>query len=203
MTTRKISIIIGIVLFAGAILLFNILSSGPAEDEQSFSNTVTAVGVPVIKANPTSISSEIEFTGRVIPEQEVQIFAEVSGILMSGNKPFKSGTSFKKGEIILKVDDREFRQSVMNQRSQFQSLITQILADINLDYPDEYEAWNNYLNKIDVNEELPSLPTSDNAQFNLFLTGRNINSTFFGIKQSEIRLSKYTIRAPYNGVLTY
>lgn len=202
MTTRKITIIIGIVLFIGAILLFNVLSAGPAEEGRSFENGISAVGVPVIEVNPKSITSNINFTGRVIPEQEVQIFSEVTGILMSGDNLFKAGTSFKKGETILKVDDREFRQSLMNQKSQFQSLLSQVLADINIDYPDEYEKWSAYLKNMDMEEDLPPLPSSDNTQFNLFLTGRNIKSNYFSIKQSEIRLAKYTIKAPYNGVLT-
>lgn len=202
MNTRKITIIIGIALFAGAILLFNILSAGPSEEEQGFGNGISAIGVPVIEANPRPISSEIIFTGRVIPEQEVQLFAEVIGILMQGDNAFKSGTSFRKGETILKVDDREFKQSVMNQKSQFQSLLSQVLADINIDYPTEYEIWKAYLEDIELDKDLPSLPESENKQFTLFLTGRSINSTYFAIKQNEIRLAKYTIKAPYDGVLT-
>ena len=202
MTTRKITIIVGIAIFAIAIVLFNILSSGPAEDEQPFANGITAVGVPVIEANPTEITSEIFFTGRVIPKDKLELFAEVTGTLSQGAKPFKAGTSFKRGEVLMKIDDREQKQAVLNQKSQFQSLLTQILADINIDYPNEYEAWSSYLSEMDIYEELDPLPTSDNQSFNLFLTGRGVNASYYSIKQSEVRLSKYTIIASYDGVLT-
>ncbi|MFV1885517.1 MAG: efflux RND transporter periplasmic adaptor subunit [Balneola sp.] len=202
MTTRKITIITGIVIFAIAIVLFNILSSGPGEEAQSFTNGVTAIGVPVIEAKPTEITSEIFFTGRVIPKDKLELFAEVTGTLSQGDKPFKAGTSFKKGEVLMKIDDREQKQVVLTQKSQFQSLLTQILADISIDFPKEYDAWNSYLSEMDIHKELSPLPASGNKTFNLFLTGRGVNASYFSIKQSEVRLSKYTIVAPYDGVLT-
>ncbi|GAB5408948.1 MAG: hypothetical protein BalsKO_13130 [Balneolaceae bacterium] len=50
---------------------------------------------------------------------------------------------------------------MLNQKSQFQSLLTQILADINIDYPKEYELWSSYLSDMDINEELEPLPDSE------------------------------------------
>lgn len=202
MINRKLTVILGILIFIGAIFLFRFLASGPAEDPQAFANGVSAIGVPVIEANPTSITSEIPFTGRVVPEDEIQLFAEVSGNLISESKAFKAGTYFRKGEVLIHIDDREQKQAVMNQKSQFQSLIAQILADINIDYPEEYEAWSTYLSDINLEDELETLPTSSDKKFNLFLVGRGVNANYFAIKQSEIRLSKYKMKAPYSGVVT-
>lgn len=202
MTKRKITIIIGLVVFAGSIILFNILASGPAEEEQLISNNITAVGVPVIVANPSSINSKIHFTGRVIPKDRLELFAEVFGILENGTKSFKSGTKFYKDDVLMKIDDREQKQAVLNQKSQFQSLLAKTLADISLDYANEYDAWSNYLSEMDINNDLKSLPTSENRSFNLFINGRGINASYYAIKQNEVRLSKHTIIAPYDGVLT-
>ncbi len=202
MTKRKITIIIGLVVLAGSIMLFNILSSGPAEEEQLISNSVSAVGVPVIVANPSSINTQIHFTGRVIPKDRLELYAEVSGTLASGDKPFKSGTKFSKGEVLMNIDEREQKQAVLNQKSQFQSLLAQTLADINLDYTSEYDSWSNYLSEMDINNELKPLPISNNRSFNLFINGRGINASYYAIKQNEVRLSKHTIKAPYDGVLT-
>lgn len=202
MTKRKLSIVIGVLIFIGAIFLFRFLAAGPEKPAQTFNNEVVPIGVPVIEVVPKSITSQIFFTGRVIPEEEIQLFAEVTGNLIKGSKSFKAGTTLKKGAVILRIDDREQKQSVMNQKSQFQSLLTQILADINIDFPEQYEAWENYLGNINLEEDFAPLPSSDNKKFNLFLIGRNVNSTYFAIKQSEIRLSKYSVTAPFNGVIT-
>ena len=202
MNTRKITIVIGVLIFISALVLFNVLASGQGEEEQVLGNGKLAIGVPVIEASPSSITSEIFFTGRIIPKDKLELFTEVTGTLKEGKKPFKTGTSFKKGETLIKVDDREQKQAILNQKSQFQSLLAQILADINIDYPKEYEAWSSYLSDIDINVDLEPLPTSENRSFNLFITGRGVNSSYFAIKQSEVRLSKYTLTAPYDGVLT-
>ncbi|GAB5408949.1 MAG: hypothetical protein BalsKO_13140 [Balneolaceae bacterium] len=70
MTTRKITILIGLIILAGSIILFNILSEGPAEEELPLTNGSAAIGVPVIEVTPSSISSQIFFTGRVIQKTD-------------------------------------------------------------------------------------------------------------------------------------
>ncbi len=202
MKFRQISIVLGIVIFIGTIILFRILAAGPDDGEQAIAAQIEGIGVPIITANPTSITANIHFTGNVVPENEIQLFSEVQGVLSESGNTFEEGTSFKSGEIILQIDDREQVQLVRNLKSQFQSLLTQSLADIKLDYPNEFDTWSDYLNNLDVDEMIGNLPESDDRQFNLFLSGRNIPSSFFNIKQAEVRLSKYQIIAPFDGVIT-
>lgn len=202
MKFRQLSIILGVVIFIGAILLFRFLAAGPDEGDQVTTNGVQGIGVPVIASNPSNITTNIHFTGNVIPEQEIQLFAEVQGILSEEGKSFEEGTSYRKGETIISIDNREQEQLVKNLKSQFQSLLTQSLADIKLDYPNEFVKWSEYLNDLDVNEMISDLPTSEDRQFTLFLSGRNIPSSFYNIKQAEVRLTKYQIIAPFDGVVT-
>ncbi|MCR9132137.1 MAG: HlyD family efflux transporter periplasmic adaptor subunit [bacterium] len=202
MKFRQISIIAGIVFFIGAIFLFRFLSSGPQEEQTATNGTNDGIGVVVQEIKNEAITSSITFTGNVIPENEIQLFAEVQGILHDGAREFEEGMAFKKGEIILKMDDREQQQLLKSQKSQFQSLITQILADIKIDYPNEYDAWFDYLNSMDINRPLAEVPSSENRQFTLFLSGRNVLTNYYSIKQSEVRLSKFTITAPFDGVVT-
>lgn len=202
MKFRQVSIILGSVFFIVAIFLFRFLASGPAEGQSTASGTSEGIGVTVQEIYNEAITSNIEFTGNVIPVNEVQLFAEVQGILLDGAREFEEGMAFRKGEVILKMDDREQQQLLKSQKAQFQSLITQILADIKIDYLQEYDRWLAYLNAIEVDEPLADIPTSDNRQFNLFLSGRNVLTNYYSIKQSEVRLSKFTIRAPFDGVVT-
>jgi len=202
MKFRQLSIILGVVIFAGAILLFRFLAAGPDEEQQIATNGAEGIGVPVLEFVPTSITANIHFTGSIIPENEVQLFAEVQGVLGEAGKSFEEGTSFKKGDVILQIDDREQVQQVKTLKSQFQALLTQTLADIKLDYPAEFEAWSDYLDEMDVSDPLAELPTSEDRQFNLFLSGRNIFSNYYSITQAEVRLSKYRIYAPFDGVIT-
>lgn len=76
------------------------------------------------------------------------------------------------------------------------------MPDIKLDFADHSAQWQSYLDEIKVNEPLPPLPTSEDVKLNLFLSGRNIISNYYSIKEQESRLSKYYITAPFNGAIT-
>ena len=201
MNIRKITVVIGIAILAGAIVLGNILSdTGEAEEAAESQNNI--INVASILATSSDIESNITFTGTIIPEEKIDIFSEVGGVLTGPSSRFKAGAIYNKGDILIQVDDSEFRQSLNAQRSRFIASITQILADINLDYPTEYEQWSTYVSSSNATDYIEPLPEAKSEKFKLFLTGRNIYSDYFGIKQNENRLSKYTIRAPYDGVVT-
>jgi membrane fusion protein (multidrug efflux system) len=46
------------------------------------------------------------------------------------------------------------------------------------------------------------LPAISDEKVNYFITGRGVTASFYNIKNLEQRLGKYTIQAPFNGVLT-
>lgn len=202
MKFRQLTIVLGIVLFIGSIILFRVLASGPDEESTIRESIATNIGVSVLETQLKDITADIVFTGAVIPARQIQLFAEVSGVLLPTENTFKAGTRFEEGELILHIDDREQIQAVATLKAQFQALLTQALADMKLDYPERFDAWNEYLESVSTEQTLPDLPTMQDRTFRLFLTGRNVLSNYHSIKQAEIRLSKYRIVAPFDGVLT-
>lgn len=56
--------------------------------------------------------------------------------------------------------------------------------------------------QIEMGKRLPALPEVESDQQKLFLTGRNIYTQYYNIKQLESRLDKYVIRAPFKGTIT-
>lgn len=202
MKQRKIIIgAIGFVVLAGAIFLSQKLANTPQEAPEGVeeSNQVVVHTKAVVNGN---VASTIPVTGRVIAADQLDLFAEVSGISTYGARPFKAGNSFRKGEILLQIDAREFTRSLASAKSQFQSLIATVLPDLKIDFTDDYDAWVNYLKDMDVNKRLAELPEVSNEQLKFFLTGRNVYSTFYSIREAEARLDKYIIRAPFNGTVT-
>ena len=81
-------------------------------------------------------------------------------------------------------------------------MIASILPDINLDYPEASLKWKEYLNNYDIGKSVPKLPEATTNKEKLFITGRNIYTTYYNVKNLEERLAKYTIRAPFSGALT-
>jgi multidrug efflux pump subunit AcrA (membrane-fusion protein) len=55
---------------------------------------------------------------------------------------------------------------------------------------------------MDAYGSLQPLPEVTDQQFRMYLNRQNVFSTFYSIREQEVRLKKFTIRAPYNGVVT-
>src|SRR5690606_27462128 len=71
-----------------------------------------------------------------------------------------------------------------------------------MDYPDVYQKWQDYLENFNMNNSVPDLPEPSTEQEKSFITGRGIFTAYYNLKNLEQRLSKYTIRAPFDGILT-
>jgi membrane fusion protein, multidrug efflux system len=141
----------------------------------------------------------IAVQGKLIAQEKVEIYPEVTGKLLSSDKAFKVGQQFSKGEVLLAIDGNESLLNLKSQRSAFISALSQVLPDIKIDYPDAFNAWQSFSQQIDPLKSLPSLPEVEDAQLKNFLSGRNIFQQFFAIRSLEDRQSKFTILAPFDG----
>jgi membrane fusion protein (multidrug efflux system) len=140
--------------------------------------------------------------GNLVAKNKVDIYSEVQGVLQDTGKDFRIGTPYKKGQTLLRINNQEFYASIKSQRSVLQSSIASIMPDIRLDYPESFEAWNSYLQNFNINNSLAPLPEPKSNKEKYFISGKNIYTSFYNIKNLEVRLGKYNIRAPFNGVLT-
>ena len=89
-----------------------------------------------------------------------------------------------------------------NKISNLYNSIVAIMADLRLDFPDVYPKWEAYIKSFDLNKTTPQLPEMSSEKENYFVTGRGIVSNYYNVKNLEQRLSKYTIKAPFKGILT-
>ncbi|WP_340103624.1 efflux RND transporter periplasmic adaptor subunit [Rhodohalobacter sp. 8-1] len=201
MNSRKLSVISGVIIFVATLFLSWYIVSGSEEETTQESDT-EAAPVLMVTYQPESIQSSIRFTGRVIPFEQFEIYAEVTGIFEHGDRPFKTGTAFNRGDILMQLNNDEQRQQLQAARYEFSAIISQLLPDISIDYPGNYDAWSSYLDNMDASESLRPLPEVADRQFRMYLNRQNVFSRFYSIRQQEVRLDKFTIRAPFDGVVT-
>ncbi len=159
----------------------------------------TVFAEPVLN---TEIPIVVKANGNLVASRKVEIYSEVQGIFKESTKPFKSGQSFRKGEILMDIDSREFYTSLLAQRSSLYDLITGMMPDLKFDYPKSFKNWESYLKNFDLNKNLSPLPEPVNDKEKYFVNGRQIVTTYYNIKNLEERYSKYVISAPFSGVLT-
>ncbi|MFN6946530.1 MAG: efflux RND transporter periplasmic adaptor subunit, partial [Cytophagaceae bacterium] len=200
MTRRRIILLSGILIFLGAVIASILLSRrGREADEVA---DLPSEQVRVLEVNNREIPTYIEITGRLAAEDRIDIYSEVGGVLLPTTPAFRPGNTFSQGQVLIRIDDSEFRQNLIASRSSFLRSITMLMPDIRLDFSDNYENWLSYLEQFDVNRSIPSLPEPATSQERYFLTGRNIYTQYHEIRQMELRLNKYRIRAPFNGTVT-
>lgn len=158
--------------------------------------------IRIITIQNKDIKIPIEMSGPLYAYDKVEIFAEVSGILLNTPKRFEAGNPFKKGEVLIKIDDRVYKNNVLAQKSSLLNQLTLLLPDLSIDFPKSSQQWETYLRSMNLQEELNPLPDTASDKERYYVASRNIYNQYYVIKGMETTLSKYTMRAPFDGVVS-
>ncbi|CAM1346642.1 efflux RND transporter periplasmic adaptor subunit [Tenacibaculum insulae] len=198
---RKLIIVgAGIVVLGLSFLISNLLKNSKKAAKQEVVKVEKTVFVKEVKNGEVAIN--ITANGNLVAKNKVAIFSEVQGVLKGTGKEFKAGVSYKKGQTLLHINSQEFYASIQSQRSSLQNLIASIMPDMRLDYPESFKKWDVYLKNFNIKSIVKPLPEPSSDKEKYFITGKNIYTNFYNLKNLEARLSKYNLRAPFNGILT-
>lgn len=198
MKTRQF-IILGVIIVLLGLIYFPIMFNDKQDEEKTAKTAVNFVGVQAV--NNEIHTNKITSYGQVLPNSQMDVTMKVQGFIERDMKSWKPGMSFRKNEILFKVERVEALYSIIARRSAFSSLITTILPDIQLDYTSEFEKWENFLYSLDPLQELPPLPKTASKKEKLFIASRNIPTEYYNIKASENQLDNYFYLAPFDGTI--
>ena len=157
--------------------------------------------VSVIKVSNSDFRSEVTSSGRVVSLNNIRISSEVSGKLQ-GKFSIKKGTKFRKGNVLFKVKNTDIKLLADAKKSQLMNLISSNLADIKLDFPQEYSKWDKFFNSISFNSPIGIIPETNTSKEKNFIISKRIISEYLSVKSDEERLKKYTVRATFDGAIT-
>ncbi len=198
---RKIILsVLGVLLIVAAILLAKNMIDNKQKPKPRFNKTIKTVFVE--KVINKEIPIIIKASGNLVAKNKIELFSEVQGVLHTADKEFKAGVNFSKDETLLKINSDEFYASLQSQKSNLINSITAIMPDLRLDFPKVFSKWQAYLDNFDLNKATPELPSFSSDKEKYFVSGKGITTGYFNIKNLEVRLKKYTIKAPYKGILT-
>jgi hypothetical protein len=197
---KYISIIIGITLIAISIFITVIFIKNKAKNKAKTVNTTKTIFINIVKNR--TIPIHINSTGSLVAKNKIELYSEVQGVLNISEKEFKTGTFYNKAEILISINSDEHKANLMSLKSDFHNLLLLIMPDINVDFPSEYDKWQTYLSSFDINKCILELPITASEQEKFFITVKNIYSQYYNVRNLDIRLNKYTIRAPFKGILT-
>jgi len=196
---KYLLVLIGVLLLAGSAYVAYYLVNKPKEDKTNNNNVYKPVAVD--KVQNANIPITVKTNGIAEAVKKFELFSEVEGVFEYSSKDFRIGQSYKKGQILLKLNSEEFLANVISAKSDFFNLLVSIMPDIKIDYSDEFASWQSYLDDFDIQNSIKPLP-EPSQQLRYFITGRGLLSSYFNVKNLETRLNKFIIKAPFDGVLT-
>ena len=189
----------GLVIFL-SIFLAKMISGSKKTKRPPSQKVVKTVFVDTVKNSTIPIM--VPANGNLKAKRRVELFSEVQGVFRTGSKLFRTGQEYSSGQTLIRIDANEYYASVQSAKSNLYNLLTSIMPDLRLDYPEIYPKWQGYLNGFDLDKTTPTLPEMSNEKEKFFISGRGVISSYYNVRNLEQRLSKYTIFAPFKGVLT-
>ena len=196
-TSRKI-VLVFLAIFISGIGFMISWKLKPTEELKEVKEVNRLVRLSTVKLG--THKAEVRFSGKLSAEEKIDVFTEVGGVLLTDN--FKQGNYFSKGSDLVDLNSTEFKNNIKASKSQLITQVASVMGDLKIEYPTESFLWESFLNSIDVNEDLPQLPEFNNEKLKRFVAGKGILNSYFSIKSQEDKLSKFSLKAPFNGVLT-
>jgi len=193
--------IIAVVIVIAGIVIGRLLGSGNSQQQERVVPKRNDQ-VSVTRVSNSAVSRTIVMNGKVDAVKKIEIFAEVSGVFVDGTKPFREGRRFSKGEVLLRIDDGVYRNTVLSEKSALLNQMTLLMPDLLIDFPEHAGPWKRYVDNFSIERSLRPLPQAANDRLRNYVAARNIYGKYFAVRSMEEMLGKYTITAPFDGVVT-
>ena len=152
-----------------------------------------ALPVEVVQVQPEKAPVIISGYGEIISRTEVTLPAEVAGRIIFAHKELQTGAVIKKGEVLYKINEEDFRLNLKSAQARLKSLV----SDLELARK-EYARVSNLYSKKKVGTQ-SSVEKGEQAV-------NAINNQIIQIKQTidqaKLQLSRCVIRAPFTGRVT-
>ena len=190
-----------VAVLAGSLAIMFLLMGMKSSPERKVQED-TRIVVATQEIKNSAIQITVPVMGKIIAQEKITLFAEVSGILLQSENNFLAGYEYKQGDIMLQINSEESELNLKAQRSNLMTAVAALLPELKFDYPESYIRWEAYLQAFDINSDTFPLPEPLNERESYFVANKGIAKTYYDIKAAETRLAKYTIRAPFNGSVT-
>jgi RND family efflux transporter MFP subunit len=157
--------------------------------------TSHAAPIPVVEvmaARAERVIPRILTTGQVQPAQRVVLTAEVSGRIVEHPALLRPGSKFKKGEVLARIDPRDFRLAVEQEKSRVQ----QAQVELELEKGRQQVAQREW----ELLREGRSAVQSPLAlrQPQLQSATQAVEAARSGLSRAQLNLERTTLRAPFN-----
>ena len=152
--------------------------------------------VEVIRAQSSNIDIQVKAQGSVTPRTETTLVSEVSGLITDVSPAFHVGGFFKKGDVLIRIDDRNYRADLKHAEAAVTSAKMNVTRETGLaDYAAaDFERSKALLSSQSATDLALRKPQLAEAISNLEFAEADLER-----KRGD--LDRTTIRAPYDGLI--
>lgn len=189
---RIFSIMLPVIIVAGAVAVSVILVMAKPEPEKKAVAEI-ARHIRVTTAYEGRVSLSVQTQGTVEAKQAIDLVPQVSGQVIYVSEKFVAGGIFKKGELILRLDPRDYQYAVTSTRARVtesQQVLVRERAEAALARAEWAE-----LGQGDASDLTLRKPQLADAEAKLAAAEANLRVARLSLERTEIR-------APFNGLLT-
>lgn len=179
MSRKKLIIGVVVVAIIGVFIIINLKKSKGGE-----------IPVQLEKVKRADITQVVSASGKVQPELEVKISANISAEIVGFY--VKEGDEVQKGQLLIRLDSTKYRAAVERARSNKKSREANLLK-ANSDYKRTSDLYN---------QKLTSQADLETAEANLKLAESQLEQAEADLKQAIDDLSKTKLYSPLSGTVT-
>ena len=179
-----------LIVGVGVLICFLLIITKPVAEAEEIKRAAPIINIELI--TPESMNITIKSQGTVIPRTESQLYPEITGEVVYVSPKLDEGSSFNKGDVLLKIDSRDYELDIKTAEANLDDANSALFvaqAESNF----EREQWEQSNSGIasDLRLKIPQLKKAESrvgaAQANLEKLKRNLQKT--------------TISAPYDGLV--
>ncbi len=184
-------LICGVILASGVGLVVFIYSTQPGTRRVA-RRPAGAVVVETITVDTGIYRPEIEAMGTVKPEIDVQLSPQVSGEIIKRYGNFNAGSYVEKGDTLVKIDPRDYENTLAQRRSAYQQVISRLEIEMGQQMVarEEFKLLGEKIPE-DKRELVLRKPQLKSARADL-------QAARATLEQAKLNLQRTTIKAPFD-----
>lgn len=188
---KSIKVIFPLSIILITILAYVFITNNPPKAKKKAIKKVSSLPVEIAKIKSREFDIIINSYGLATAKTQTDILSQVSGKITYINKNFTDGGSFKKGELLLKIEDIDYLANVQIAKAT-QALALQELLEEKAQGKQALEDWKRFNKTEQPSDLVLRVPQLKYAQANLA-------SSKAQVKKAQVELNRTKIIAPYDG----
>ncbi len=189
-------VVIPIVILAAAGFGVSRIVSMNKEPERKEA-TETAPPVELLTIDLEEMTMQVAATGSVVPARQVTLTPEVQGRVMKLSDKLIPGAFFKKGEIIARIDQRDYQLAIVQERGRVHQ--SELELELEKGRAEIAERELEVLGR--EKESKASVPTRAWRIPQLGVAKQNTESAKSGLSRAQLNLNRTVVKAPFNSVV--